>query len=617
MFGTSDNGSGTARALTMANQVSFEIVGQGNAQREEDGPSPMGNNPPQAGVRLLTAMPIVIMTLGSVSGSPINSAGFQLWNLTFMDTTSVGLTSSRIAGSALGGVDIINASVALIAQSDFEHFDKSGSYGMRAEKQGTGGTINNIFLLNDRGQDNSIWYDGNPAGAVEDGPIVVGGDIFADNFADNGQCFGIKSSGPIRIFGTHFDVGTGANGATPCFGVQAAGGQIYGKFEASGSGGTGRGNGVELTGSANGVEVNGVFNNEAAGVVLDTNAQNNRIVVLPGTVANTSDVTDSSNNTSNTIEIHGQALGANSFKFGGPLLPNAAASVDFGSITLPWKNLFLAGTSGTPATNNFEITGASTSGTRVITLPDLSATLVGQDTSGNVTLGTSTPSIVTSTNVNLLLAPGGTGGVRVPNGATATPALFMSNGPGFYSPSSGILDFQTGASTDKLAFLSAGLNAVSGVYGWTSSSTSPSGTADTGLSRDAAGVIDFGTGSSGSTAGSWKANTGTLGVATGTAPLVVTSTTPVANLTTVPTTYDHSGTQKTGTRIVADSGTLSGNVLTVTFTGAAIFGGAGNYFCTANDITGPSAIQIEYLSGSQAKFTGNGTHSFKYICIGN
>ena len=53
-----------------------------------------------------------------------------------------------------------------------------------------------------------------------------------------------------------------------------------------------------------------------------------------------------------------------------PLLPDVAAADDFGSATLPFKDLWFAGSSVTPATNNFQITGASTGGTRVMTFPD-------------------------------------------------------------------------------------------------------------------------------------------------------------------------------------------------------------------------------------------------------
>ena len=62
-----------------------------------------------------------------------------------------------------------------------------------------------------------------------------------------------------------------------------------------------------------------------------------------------------------------------------PLLPDAAAADDFGSATLPFKDLFFAGSSGTPGTNNFRITGASTSGTRVITAADGASVTVVAD----------------------------------------------------------------------------------------------------------------------------------------------------------------------------------------------------------------------------------------------
>lgn len=66
------------------------------------------------------------------------------------------------------------------------------------------------------------------------------------------------------------------------------------------------------------------------------------------------------------------------------LLPGTAGALDFGSATKPWAKLWFAGTSGTPGTNNFEITGASTSGTRIITAPDRSITL------DNITTATTT-----------------------------------------------------------------------------------------------------------------------------------------------------------------------------------------------------------------------------------
>lgn len=52
------------------------------------------------------------------------------------------------------------------------------------------------------------------------------------------------------------------------------------------------------------------------------------------------------------------------------LIPGTAGAIDLGSATKPWGLIYFAGTSGTPGTNNFKITGASTSGTRTITAPD-------------------------------------------------------------------------------------------------------------------------------------------------------------------------------------------------------------------------------------------------------
>jgi len=68
-----------------------------------------------------------------------------------------------------------------------------------------------------------------------------------------------------------------------------------------------------------------------------------------------------------------------------PLLPDAAAADDFGSATLPFKDFWFAGSSGTPETNNFQITGASTSGTRVLTFPDATDTMVGKATTDTFT----------------------------------------------------------------------------------------------------------------------------------------------------------------------------------------------------------------------------------------
>ena len=95
-------------------------------------------------------------------------------------------------------------------------------------------------------------------------------------------------------------------------------------------------------------------------------------------------------------------------------------------------------------------------------------------------------------------------------------------------------------------------------------------------------------------------------VATGLAPLSIASTTPVANLTTVPVTYNHSGTQQTNAHIVEDSCTLGTNC-NITLTGAAVFTSSSSYMCTATDQTGANAVKFAPSSGSVFALTGTGT----------
>jgi hypothetical protein len=58
------------------------------------------------------------------------------------------------------------------------------------------------------------------------------------------------------------------------------------------------------------------------------------------------------------------------------LIPATAAAIDLGSATKPWGDIWMAGSSGTPGTNNFNIHGAATGGTKTLTLPDLTGTIL-------------------------------------------------------------------------------------------------------------------------------------------------------------------------------------------------------------------------------------------------
>jgi len=58
------------------------------------------------------------------------------------------------------------------------------------------------------------------------------------------------------------------------------------------------------------------------------------------------------------------------------LIPGTTGILDFGATTKSWANMYMAGTSGTPASNYFKLTGASTSGMRTMTFPDESGTVL-------------------------------------------------------------------------------------------------------------------------------------------------------------------------------------------------------------------------------------------------
>jgi hypothetical protein len=92
----------------------------------------------------------------------------------------------------------------------------------------------------------------------------------------------------------------------------------------------------------------------------------------------------------------------------------------------------------------------------------------------------------------------------------------------------------------------------------------------------------------------------------------------VTNLTTVPTTYNHSGSQQANTHIVIDTVQIgAGGSATVTLTFPATFRLPSTFVCSATDNSGPNSIQVINQSGSSIKFIGTASDVIGYLCIGN
>lgn len=133
----------------------------------------------------------------------------------------------------------------------------------------------------------------------------------------------------------------------------------------------------------------------------------------------------------------------------GRFMPGMAASVDLASAVMPFKDLWLAGSSGTPGTNNFRITGTAT-GARVVTLPDATITVAGSAaalTSGRVPYVTTGGLFLDSANflwdntlskltVNSIGLSRGVGNV-VSNLALGNAAIAGAGAPGVYNTAVG------------------------------------------------------------------------------------------------------------------------------------------------------------------------------------
>jgi hypothetical protein len=112
-------------------------------------------------------------------------------------------------------------------------------------------------------------------------------------------------------------------------------------------------------------------------------------------------------------------------------------------------------------------------------------------------------------------------------------------------------------------------------------------------------------------------------LATGTAPLAVVSTTPVANLTLTahPVQFNCGGTTTCANTQATSSRTVMGAVAltagSATVTGISGFTNSSSFVCTGLDRTAVAAVKIANASASSITITGTGTDTINYICVGN
>ncbi len=135
------------------------------------------------------------------------------------------------------------------------------------------------------------------------------------------------------------------------------------------------------------------------------------------------------------------------------LLPAAAGAINLGGSSVPYSMLYLSGTSASPASNNFTITGAATSA-RTINLPDADGTLCLKETCIQLQTG-SPPGVAQTGNINLNgtitvtnLTVGGTATINTLTPAASTGLVLGATGSGQTTSLQGsAITFTNGAAT--------------------------------------------------------------------------------------------------------------------------------------------------------------------------
>lgn len=339
---------------------------------------------------------------------------------------------------------------------------------------GAGATLQTAYNFSVGGTTPKIKVNSSLGGVdIQDADTTIGANLFnvrASNAGGLGSVMlGVGSTGAVTL--------QNASNSTTALRVLSSGGTSVLTVDTT--------NGQTLLGQSGTLAGNLIFRNASnsnTGTLTTAALGQNTTFTLPDPVAGSAEICLNTGNC-----LGGGGGGANTglsnltgVAINTSLLPGSAGAINVGSGTLPFGDLFLAGSSGTPGTNNFRVTGASTGGTRTITLPDASGTVCLQ-TSASCGFASSSTAFVqggnsfTATAVlgtndafDLQLERGGTTQLTVGNGSVTLATdvdltlqganAFISNPQGTASSEA----FGSGAVATGLRSVSLGNGATTG-----------------------------------------------------------------------------------------------------------------------------------------------------------
>ena len=200
---------------------------------------------------------------------------------------------------------------------------------------------------------------------------------------------------------------------------------------------------------------------------------------LQTAAAGTYDICTSVNNCSSA---NASLSNLSSVAINASLTPGTAGAIDLGGSALPFRDLYIAGSSGTPASNNFKITGTAT-GARTITLPNASGTVcIDTNNCSYVSLQAGSPGTAQTGNINV-------GGTIIAGTAMQAPLLTTADAT---SGSTAALTMRTGDLTGGSSTSTGDITIRSGNASGTATN-SGNITIDAGTATGTKGTLSVGT----------------------------------------------------------------------------------------------------------------------------